>query len=168
MGGDTYFVMAGEVYVGSVPRFLKTTLGSCVAMVCWHPELKLGAMCHYLLSRQAGEFLTKPENFYGNFALQNMKALLLKKAPLREFEFSLYGGGSLLHKEYDNKGVAKKNIDLAQTWLDNNNIEVKLSSVGGSDCRSICLDLSDGSISLKSYAQLASSPSISMAASGKC
>jgi chemotaxis protein CheD len=43
------FLHPGEYAFGDAQTRIRTLLGSCVAITFWHPVLKTGAMCHYLL-----------------------------------------------------------------------------------------------------------------------
>lgn len=72
IGSNVYFVMAGDIYVGQAPECLKTTLGSCIALTAWHPVLKVGGMCHYLLSKPSRGEKKKPAWYYGDSALQEL------------------------------------------------------------------------------------------------
>lgn len=143
--------MAGDIYIGLSPERLKTTLGSCIALTAWHPVLKVGGMCHYLLSKPSRGEQKKPAWYYGDSALQELELRLQTYAPLHEFEFGLFGGGSLFFREYEKEGIAYANIEEALGWLDAKNIELKNFSVGGCECRSLCLDLQNGEIHLKVY-----------------
>ena len=42
-------LMPGELFFGKDVACLHTLLGSCVAVTLWHPRLRIGGMCHYLL-----------------------------------------------------------------------------------------------------------------------
>jgi chemotaxis protein CheD len=43
------FLNPGDFAFGDEGTRIRTILGSCVAVTFWHPGLRLGAMCHYLL-----------------------------------------------------------------------------------------------------------------------
>ena len=42
-------LMPGDFVFGNSELKLKTLLGSCVAITLWHPDKKIGGMCHYML-----------------------------------------------------------------------------------------------------------------------
>lgn len=48
-GGLDIFLQPGEWYFGEGNTRVRTTLGSCVAIVLWHPVRRIGGMCHYML-----------------------------------------------------------------------------------------------------------------------
>lgn len=47
--GHALNLLAGQLYFGTQAGTVRTLLGSCVALVLWHPQRRIGAMCHYLL-----------------------------------------------------------------------------------------------------------------------
>jgi chemotaxis protein CheD len=42
-------IMPGQWHFGPEQITVKTLLGSCVALTLWHPQRRIGGMCHYLL-----------------------------------------------------------------------------------------------------------------------
>ena len=54
--GEHLTLMPGQLHFGGHAATLRTLLGSCLAVTLWHPERRLGGMCHFLLpSRQRKE-----------------------------------------------------------------------------------------------------------------
>ena len=47
--GEHLMLLPGQWHVGRHVAQMRTLLGSCVAVVLWHPARRLGGMCHYLL-----------------------------------------------------------------------------------------------------------------------
>ena len=43
------FLLPGEFHFGDQDDRIITLLGSCVAITLWHPEKRIGGMCHYML-----------------------------------------------------------------------------------------------------------------------
>ena len=39
----------GQVSFATCPTRLRTLLGSCVAFTFWHPQRRIGGMCHFML-----------------------------------------------------------------------------------------------------------------------
>lgn len=143
--------MAGEIYITHGPVRLDTTLGSCIAVTAWNPELKLGAMTHYLLPEPGRSEKQKPEGYYGCFALARVVAELSRRAPLRNFQFGVFGGGSLIGRDLGDSSISQKNIRFARHWAKQHCIEFTRESVGDSDCRRVSFDLFSGSIDVKIY-----------------
>lgn len=151
IGEGHFHVMAGEVYITHGPVRLDTTLGSCIAVTAWHPNLKIGAMTHYLLPEPGHAEKRKPEGYYGCFALARVVLELSRKAPLQGFQFGIFGGGSLIGRDLGDSSVAQKNIRFARHWAAQHRIVFMLESVGDSDCRRVSFDLVSGVIDVKVY-----------------
>ncbi len=47
------FLQPGELYFGDGRTRVRTLLGSCVAIAVWHPRLRIGGLCHYMLPSRA-------------------------------------------------------------------------------------------------------------------
>jgi chemotaxis protein CheD len=39
----------GDWHFGDENTRIRTVLGTCVSVVLWHPALRIGGMCHYML-----------------------------------------------------------------------------------------------------------------------
>lgn len=149
------FVMAGEVVVTDKPQTLRTTLGSCAAVIAWHQQKKIGGMCHYLLPWVKNQSNRKPDNFYGELALLRLASDLSRLAPLTSYKFWLSGGGSMMpitpgapQKESD---VAQQNIQVAQQWATMNGLVFTEQNVGGNDCRTVSFCVEQGQLSIANY-----------------
>ncbi len=159
IGNGQIFVMAGEWMVTDQPLELRTTLGSCVALVAWHPEIKVAGMCHFLLPSVSNKKDQKSVGFYGESVLDLLCGELNMCAPFSEFRYWLAGGGAMLHSQGSIKlglfskeqDVGKKNIALAHAWLESKGLKLVNQYVGGSQCRTIGLDVSTGAFSVKEY-----------------
>ena len=144
----------GEWYFGNEYSSLYTVLGSCVALSAWHPTLKLGGLCHYLLpTLQERERLPETQGRYGQTALAIMKKSMLRYAELTEYQLGLFGGC----ESFSNYDIGKKNIYFAQRWLQNENLIPDKVDVGGTSSRSLVMELASGDIHIKHYAMQAGS-----------
>jgi len=139
----------GEWYFGSEYESLYTILGSCVALSVWHPTLKIGGLCHYLLPVQPGH-LRDPgaAGRYGKSVLELLKRAMQGYAALNEYQLGLFGGCDSL----SNYGIGKQNILFAQRWLQEENLVAIQTDIGGTSSRSLTLDLFSGVVSVKHYA----------------
>ena len=91
-------LMPGDIYFGDANIVLKTLLGSCVSIVLWHPKLKLGGMCHFVLPRRlhpGGESL---DGRYADEAVQLFMADLTRQRTLPEdYRVHVFGGANMFH-----------------------------------------------------------------------
>jgi len=42
----------GDWWFGGGDTRARTVLGSCIAITLWHPQLRVGGMCHYMLPQR--------------------------------------------------------------------------------------------------------------------
>jgi chemotaxis protein CheD len=147
---DTRLIIhPGEWYFGSEYESLYTILGSCVALSVWHPALKIGGLCHYLLPVQPGHLRDRgAEGRYGKTALELLKRAMQGYAALNEYQLGLFGGCDSL----SNYGIGKQNILFAQRWLQEENLVVAQTDIGGTSSRSLTVDIFSGVVSVKHYA----------------
>lgn len=138
-------VPPGEWYLGQ-EIVLNTLLGSCVAITAWHPFIRCGGLCHYLLPRiPATSSQFKPDARYGVIGLQFLQSALIAIAPLREFQFGCFGG-SVMFK--GNEKIGEANVQLAREWLQKHHIAIYQSDVGGPFGRKISMNTDTGKISI--------------------
>lgn len=152
----------GEWYFGVEYERLHTVLGSCVALTAWHPRLKVGGMCHYLLAAQpavkkaaAGRGDVTPSGAigdcrYANNALVQMKHAMQSYASIAEFQLGLFGGGDMFAYRSPTS-IGQDNIAYACQWLRREKLQPIQTDVGGAVSRSLMLVIATGEIQLKHY-----------------
>ncbi|MEH6824067.1 MAG: chemotaxis protein CheD [Motiliproteus sp.] len=135
----------GEFFFGAGDEEIRTLLGSCIAITLWHPQRRLGGMCHFLLP-SAG----KPpgRTLDGRYADQAMALFLaaLKRtrtAP-REFQVKVFGGGNMFPDTLMQSPIGERNIEAAHSLLSGHGFPAPESHVGCSGHRTVILDLATG------------------------
>jgi len=142
----------GEWYFGAEYERLHTVLGSCVALVAWHPTLKIGGLCHYLLPvAPAVKKVPSDDCRYGDNAFAHMKQSMLTYGHLEDFQISLFGGGDMFAFNTP-QSIGMNNIACARKWLMREKIQLHQMDVGGSISRSVVLIVPTGELQLKRYA----------------
>lgn len=151
----------GEWYFGAEHERLHTVLGSCVALTAWHPTLKVGGMCHYLLAHeprhQNREHLAtgvrrraSGDCRYAVNALAEMKKAMQVYAGVDEYQLGIFGGGDMF--SYDSPtSIGHDNIAYVRHWLHRERLQPMQVDVGGRISRSLLLVMSTGEIQLKLY-----------------
>ncbi|MDR6579057.1 chemotaxis protein CheD [Pseudomonas extremaustralis] len=145
------FLNPGEWFFGAGSIRLRTVLGSCVALVFWHPRHLLGGMCHYLLPQRA---VAKPgvlDGRYGNEALELLLTRIhASKVRPAEFRINVYGGGDMFPglARADNHYVGQRNVEQARRLLDLHQLPCHNFHVEGVGYRTVVLDLATGNIEL--------------------
>lgn len=141
-------VQPGEWYFGQAPARVSTLLGSCVAVTVWHPILRCGGLCHYLLPNRpkSNDALAIPNARYGVDALELLYCEMIGQAPVSEYHISCYGGAVMFS---GNQKVGESNAELARKWMRLHSITPKQEAMGGNKGRKIRMDLSTGGIHME-------------------
>lgn len=153
----------GEYYFSAASLRLTTLLGSCVAITMWHPRLRQGGMCHYLLPGSA-RAAAGADEFDGRYAESALAALCAaaasRHAVLDEYEWGVFGGGSMFPELAQNGRKARigcSNVQAARDFCRQNGLRWRHQDVGGSGYRKIGLDLVNGQVEV-SFVALAVTP----------
>lgn len=142
----------GEWHFGNDMESIDTLLGSCVALTVWHPQLRYGGMCHFLLP-SAPSPSSIPNPRYGIDSLCLLSCSMETQAPIQEYQFGCFGGAMMFS---GNQRIGKSNIHLVQQWLRHQNLLALQTDLGGQHGRKIVLHLDTGKIdvfTLKSIPQ---------------
>lgn len=143
----------GDFYFGDKPVQVSTLLGSCVSVTMWHPTLRHGGMCHYMLDSRAGE----TESLDGRYADDAMSLFMqeLKRRGTHpaEYEVKAFGGGMMFpaHVREDKpcSHVGCRNVHALYRLLHRHGFRLKAQHVGGYGHRRVVFDLHNGQVWLK-------------------
>ncbi|OYY92269.1 MAG: hypothetical protein B7Y41_16535 [Hydrogenophilales bacterium 28-61-23] len=152
---ETY-LQPGELWFGDENTRIRTILGSCVAITLWHPRLRIGGMCHYMLPTRARKQGADLDGRYGDEAM----ALLIRHIDaadcrLQDFEVKLFGGGRMFQHAYcagsscASQQVHDRNIEVARTMAAQHGLPIKAEHLGGHGHRQVILDVWSGHAWLK-------------------
>ena len=149
MPQDSRFLNPGDWAVGGAGDVFGTLLGSCVALVLWHPAMRIGAVCHYVLPRREGG-ATGPgcDGRYGNEAFDLMvDALADRFIPLAQCTAKLFGGAQV----YDAPpgiqiDIGARNIACARALVADAGLALTAEHVGGCGWRRLCFDVASGQV----------------------
>ena len=145
------FLNPGDWFFGSGAIRLRTVLGSCVALVFWHPRRLLGGMCHSPLPQRAVTKQAVLDGRYGNEAFELLLARIQSiKALPTEFRISVFGGGNMFPGlvRSDNDYVGQRNVEQAMRLLDLHQLRCQHFHVEGVGYRTVVFDLANGEIEL--------------------
>lgn len=143
---EVHFLRIGDLASLRHCGKLVTVLGSCVSITAWHPSIKTGVMCHYLLPYKKRVKSDLTNNHFGEQALNQLTKTLKALAPLHEFEFGLFGGAEILTGARGAFGIGKQNIVVAQEWAKRHHIDFRQQRILGVASRKISLEVSTGFI----------------------
>lgn len=139
----------GQFYFGRGRVRVQTLLGSCVAITLWHPRIRVGGMCHYLLPTR-GENRRLPHGHYADDAVSLFLAEIAKqRTQPPEYEAKLFGGSDMfaaLGRPHKPLNVSESNIDVGTRLLREHGFHIKVADLGGTQHRKICLELWSGDV----------------------
>ncbi|TGK01905.1 chemotaxis protein CheD [Leptospira langatensis] len=142
-----------DIQSGQSPSVIRTTLGSCIGVVFYAPEKKVGAMAHIMLSKDSsGKDSAKNPFKYADTALpQLVKKMEELGCAKGEYYARLFGGASMFKGMNSSflQNIGDLNVSVAKEFLDKEKITLLVEEVGGHEGRTISLYLDDGRILLK-------------------
>jgi chemotaxis protein CheD len=150
------FLHPGDHYFADRNTRIRTVLGSCVAMTVWHPQLRVGGMCHYLLPERGGEYLNaawpEPDGRYADMAVN----LLLKEidavgAPHKEYQVKLFGGGSMFPGTDKSKTILLgiRNVQAARRLVQQHGFTCVAEHMGDIGHRNVIFEVWNGEVWVK-------------------
>ncbi|NDY95345.1 chemotaxis protein CheD [Wenzhouxiangella limi] len=154
----------GELFFGRAPAAVRTLLGSCVAVTLWHPQMRCGGMCHYLLGRRTGQAsgeTAKAPGYYATSAIEFLADRVRAAGGRPEaFEAKVFGGGQMFDESLvaaSPLDVAADNVTIGLELLKREGFRVSAADTGGQRHRKVLLDLGSGEVWVQ-YGQRFSAP----------
>lgn len=144
--GPTISLLPGQLHFGK-GVVLKTLLGSCVALTLWHPRLRIGGMCHFMLPQRPRTGLRELDGRYGDEAVLTLvHCIELAGAKSTEFVCNLYGGADTMPDAAQFKfNIGERNIQAGWQLADAFGFQLAEVDVGDNVPRKVTLDLNTGS-----------------------
>lgn len=148
------FLQPGAYCLEGGSTRIRTLLGSCVALVLWHPQRLLGGMCHFLLP---GRVRSDGVALDGRYADEAVELLLerIRTAGTRAqaYEARLFGGGCMFDRfDCEVRGgaqVQERNVDAGRALVRRHGFRLKAEHLGGNGHRQVILDVRSGEAWLK-------------------
>jgi chemotaxis protein CheD len=149
------YLQPGELWFGDRDTRIRTVLGSCVALVLWHPRRLIGGMCHYMLPARACRDEIHPDGRYADEAF-DLLARAIRGAGTRpqDYEAKLFGGGRMFHYPAASGGkgavqVHDRNVEAGRALATRHGFSLVAEHLGGHGHRQVILDLWSGHAWLK-------------------
>lgn len=152
------FLNPGEYYFGDRHTRIRTLLGSCVAITLWHPQQRIGGMCHYLLP---GRARAQAQDFDGKYADEALLLLIEQIARtgtrLKDYEVKMFGGGNMFphappRPAGGDEHVGRKNALAGRELVRRHGMRSKSEHMGGAGHRNVIFDLWTGNVWVKHVA----------------
>ena len=161
------FLQPGDFYFGDEKTRIRTLLGSCIAITMWHPKLRIGGMCHYMLpqNRRKADPMKKmpPQNrrkadpgdnvLDGRYAVDAMQMFLNEihrsRTKPADYQVKLFGGGRMFtHTGKADRpiSVSEQNVEFGHAIIKQYGFKLMADDLGGDGHRNIILDLWSGDV----------------------
>ncbi|MGZ4959228.1 MAG: chemotaxis protein CheD [Methylomonas sp.] len=151
------FLQPGEFYFGGRETRIRTLLGSCVAITLWHPRLRMGGMCHYLLPMRRGRPPgTELDGRYAEDAIKlYMDQLHQNGSWPADYEVKMFGGGNQFpdHANAGADSVPSTNIQVGRSLLKQHGFTIKAEHLGGTGHRNVIFDIWSGHVWMQHVAK---------------
>lgn len=152
---EKLFIKPGGWFFGGGLCQVETVLGSCVTITLWHPEQKLGGLCHFMLPTRLRDALQHLDGRYGEEAILWLKGQARANGlDIRDCEAKLFGGAQALVGTNGHHGVGRRNIHFAEECLRAEGVRVVSCDLGGRGHRYLRFDLSNGDVWVRHGAPL--------------
>jgi len=145
-------VRIADIAVGSGRDILTTYgLGSCVAVMIYDPEAKIGGMNHFLLPTKSTVRNEKNLAKFSDTGIEELIRKLIMTGAVVERLVAKVVGGSNMFPTLSKNSIGQKNIIAVETILKKHSIEIISRDVGGTWGRSVEFYVGNGKVIIKSY-----------------
>lgn len=146
--GDLYF--HNPAASRAQPAKLRTLLGSCVSIVLWQPQSRLGGMSHIILpGRSRPAAAAELEGRYANEVVMLFRREIIRAGALPpQFQAYIVGGSEMYATEQAVFSVGARNIEAARSHLKQAGFRVMAEHVGKGHHRKVELDLVTGVVTV--------------------
>jgi chemotaxis protein CheD len=137
---NKYFLHPGYVFVSEEPYYIHTVLGSCVSIVIWDREKKMGGMNHFVLPTAE----EKPNGRYGNVSIPYLFRMMQNiKSEKRHWDIHILGGSA---NDTMKSAVGLLNVEFAIKWLEKNHYTISSRDTGGNLGRKVIFNTESGEL----------------------
>jgi chemotaxis protein CheD len=154
MTGPRIPVLIGDVKVAASDAILFTIgLGSCVAIVLYDVERRVGGLAHAMLPTPASLRQPAPAGRFASTAVLELIALMEAAGAARpRMRARLAGGASMFDTLLTERGrkLGLRNVEAARDALSSEGIPLDGEDVGGEHGRSVFLHVQDGRVIVSS------------------
>ncbi len=156
------YLQPGQWHFGGGRTRVRTLLGSCVAISLWHPQLRVGGLCHYMLpTRNLHSRHGHAGHGHGGHGGQLdggdadeamyllLRAMRAAGARPQEFEAKLFGGGRMYGDETVGSDVPHRNVAAGRALVHQHGLRLRAEHLGGQGHRNLFFELWSGDVYLR-------------------
>jgi chemotaxis protein CheD len=152
LGANDIFLQPGELHFGERSTRIRTVLGSCVAMVFWHPLRHVGGMCHYMLPSRAGRQMGTLDGRYANEAVALLFSSMARAGTRpAEYQVKLFGGANMFPSQGEAglHHVGLRNVEAARDIVAANSLVCVGEHLAGAGHRNVIFEVWSGRVWIK-------------------
>ena len=149
------FLQPGELWFGDEKTRIRTVLGSCVAIVLWQPQRRIGGMCHFMLpARPRDRGANEPlDGRYGDEAMDLLLSEVRRAGTASaDYQAKLFGGGCMFAASERARGgsdISRRNMEAGRALLEREGLRLLTHDLGGQGHRNVIFDLWSGDVWLR-------------------
>ncbi|MBV1776914.1 chemotaxis protein CheD [Burkholderiaceae bacterium DAT-1] len=145
-----HFVHPGQICFDKAPGHILTLLGTCISITVWHPERKLGGLCHYLLPEPDPRKPTASDD--GRYATLAVSQLVMHMTRFQtqpaEYVTRMFGGTETTSSRHAALEIGLRNIAAGLDLLAAYGLKLADADVGGRRYRRLDFDLGTGQVNV--------------------
>lgn len=135
----------GKVMVTRDKIVLKAiALGSCIGVAAYDAGKRIGGMAHVMLPDRAPEKAAEKTRYAANAIEEMIGQMIEMGSKPGDIEVCLVGGANVLERHDDT--ICRSNAESVCNILNNGKMDVKESVLGGTQRRSVSIDVETGEI----------------------
>ncbi len=154
-------LLPGDFHFGDANTRIRTLLGSCVSIIMWHPQKRIGGMCHYMLPSRN----VRQADLDGRYADEAMEMFMreIRKSGTHPLEYKVkaFGGGNMFPDiarncaclmgkiSEDCTSVSCRNTGTAKSIIAMHGFKIEAHDLGGTGHRNIVFDVWSGHVWVK-------------------
>jgi len=143
------FLHPGQFYFAGTGTQIGTLLGSCIAICLWHPVLKIGGMCHFVMPTASDPKVTGLDGRYAEDAMEMFhQSVRMKNSAMKEYQALIYGGGNMMNvsTKAEEDTIGMRNAGVAMELLMADQVAIMVVDVGENWARRISFNVATGEV----------------------
>lgn len=142
----------GEYFFGNRHDRIRTVLGTCVSVTCWHPRLHIGGMCHYMLPSRMHRKAWELDGRYADEAIEwLLREVKRHGTHPREYQVKMFGGGNMFPESgrVNVPHIGVINVSAGRHLLELHGFTSSVEELGGAGHRAIIFEIGNGHVWVK-------------------
>jgi chemotaxis protein CheD len=143
----------GDMRVSADPgvELITYSLGSCIGVAIWDPEVHVGGMLHYMLpeSSISPQKAKKNPNMFGDTGIPSLFRAAYELGAVKKRLIVKVAGGSCLLDDNGRFNIGKRNYTILRKLFWKNGVLIDSENVGGNLSRTMRLRIADGQVVIR-------------------